>query len=91
MRVGATLVFGAALVLALSPFAVGQGFQGGLRGSIKDSGGVIPGVEVTLTNQQTKLKRSTVTNERGEYAFPNGHGITSTRIDYSSSLTRVYH
>ncbi len=71
MRVGATLVFGAALVLALSHVAAGQGFQGGLRGSIKDFGGVIPGVEVTLTNQQTNLKRSTVTNERGEYAFAN--------------------
>ena len=51
--------------------AFGQGFQGGLRGSIKDAGGVIPGVEVTLTNEQTNIKRSVVTNERGEYSFAN--------------------
>ena len=49
----------------------GQGFQGGLRGSLKDAGGVVPGVEVTLTNEQTNIKRSTVTNERGEYVFAN--------------------
>ena len=49
----------------------GQGFQGGIRGSIKDAGGVIPGVEVTLNNEQTNIKRSVVTNERGEYVFSN--------------------
>ena len=48
MKMRAALVLGALLVL-LSPVAGhGQGFQGGIRGAIKDSGGVIPGVEVTL-------------------------------------------
>jgi hypothetical protein len=66
----------AALVLAATlgvchTTAFGQGFQGGLRGAIKDAGGVIPGVEVTLTNEQTNIKRSVVTNERGEYSFAN--------------------
>ena len=31
----------------------------------------MPGVEVTMTNEQTNIKRSTVTNERGEYVFAN--------------------
>ncbi|MGE3956135.1 MAG: carboxypeptidase regulatory-like domain-containing protein [Vicinamibacterales bacterium] len=48
-----------------------QGFQGGIRGAVKDSGGVIPGVEVTLTNEATSVLRSTTTNEAGEYNFPN--------------------
>ncbi len=48
-----------------------QGFQGGVRGVIKDSGGVIPGAEVTLTNQGTSLSRSTTTTPAGEYSFPN--------------------
>jgi hypothetical protein len=69
MRFRAALVLGALLALASSSTAFGQGFQGGLRGSIKDSGGVIPGVEVTLNNEQTNIKRTTVTNERGEYSF----------------------
>jgi hypothetical protein len=57
------------LVLVASSDAAGQGFQAGLRGSIKDAGGVIPGVEVTLVNEQTNISRSVVTNERGDYAF----------------------
>src|SRR4051794_13128885 len=71
MRFRATLMLGALLVVAAAGSVFGQGFQGGLRGSIKDAGGVIPGVEVTLTNEQTNVKRSTSTNERGEYNFAN--------------------
>src|SRR5467141_3772365 len=69
MRMRAALLLGAVLTVAISGALFAQGFQGGLRGSIKDAGGVIPGVEVTLTNEQTNLKRSVVTNERGEYSF----------------------
>ena len=71
MRFRAGLLLGAFLAVMTSSTAFGQGFQGGLRGSIKDSGGVIPGVEVTLTNERTNIARNTVTNERGEYAFTN--------------------
>src|SRR5437773_9899536 len=71
MRIRASLILSALLVVSVSASAFGQGFQGGLRGSIRDSGGVVPGVEVTLTHEQTNIKRSTVTNERGEYGFAN--------------------
>ncbi len=47
-----------------------QSFQGGVRGTVKDSGGVIPGVPLTLVNEQTNVPRETVTNEVGEYSFP---------------------
>ncbi|HYT65719.1 MAG TPA: carboxypeptidase-like regulatory domain-containing protein [Vicinamibacterales bacterium] len=57
------------LMTAASETARGQGFQGGLRGAAHDAGGVVPGVEITLTNEATNAKRSTVTNERGEYVF----------------------
>ena len=69
MRFRASLI-GALLVLTVSSVVFGQGFQGGMRGAVKDSGGVVPGVEVTLTNEQTNISRSTTTNERGEYSFP---------------------
>src|SRR6266571_5002182 len=69
MRFRAALMMGALLVVTTAGAVFGQGFKGGLRGSVKDSGGVIPGVEVTLVNEQTNINRSTVTNERGEYAF----------------------
>src|ERR1700704_3559522 len=71
MRFRAALMLAALLAVTIAGTALGQGFQGGLRGSVKDAGGVIPGAEVTLTNDQTNVKRSTVTNERGEYVFTN--------------------
>ena len=48
-----------------------QSFTGGVRGAVKDPGGVIPGAEVTLTNENTGVSRTATTNERGEYNFPN--------------------
>src|SRR5947208_6107625 len=69
MRLRAALALAAAVVVSLAGNASGQGFQGGLRGAIKDAGGVVPGVEVTLSNEQTNINRSTVTNDRGEYVF----------------------
>jgi hypothetical protein len=57
------------LVVATTGNARGQSFQGGIRGAAKDPGGVVPGVEVTITNDATNIKRSTVTNEKGEYNF----------------------
>jgi trimeric autotransporter adhesin len=89
MRFRATLMCGALLVVATAGTVFGQGFQGTLRGSIKDAGGVIPGVEVTLTNEQTNIKRSTVTNERGEYNFPNidpgNYAVRATLQGYKSA------
>ena len=66
-------IFACLLVLIVGVAVEGraQGFQGGVRGVVKDSGGVIPGAEVTLTNQGTSLSRSTTTTEAGEYSFPN--------------------
>jgi trimeric autotransporter adhesin len=71
MKIGQWVIVAVVFVCVAPHQAAGQGFQGGLRGSIKDSGGVIPGVEVTLTNERTNLSRSVVTNERGEYVFTN--------------------
>jgi hypothetical protein len=71
MRNRVALMLGAFLAVVTTGTVFGQGFQGGLRGSVKDSGGVIPGVEVTLTNERTNISRSTTTNERGEYVFTN--------------------
>lgn len=47
-----------------------QTFTGGLRGTVRDANGVIPGVEITLTNEGTNAARSVVTNQVGEYSFP---------------------
>src|SRR5205809_4423431 len=86
MRMRAALMLAALAVAANAGALFGQGFQGGLRGAIKDSGGVVPGVEVTLTNEATNISRSTVTNERGEYAFasviPGTYGVKAALTGY---------
>src|SRR5678816_2679402 len=42
-----------------------------LYGVVRDtSGGILPGVNVTVTHQGTNLKRETVTDGRGEFALP---------------------
>src|SRR5499426_904423 len=50
--------------------AFGQGFQGGLRGAVRDPGGaLIPGVAVSLINEGTNVARNTVSNGVGEFVF----------------------
>jgi trimeric autotransporter adhesin len=61
-----------ALVLLVSAADItrAQSFQGGVRGTLKDAQGVIPGVTIVLVNQATRATRETVTNAVGEYSFP---------------------
>src|SRR5216117_2056053 len=43
-----------------------------ISGTVKDqTGAVLPGVEVTATQTDTGVSRSTVTNETGSYVLPN--------------------
>src|SRR5438552_6283102 len=88
MRMRAALVLAATVVVSHATGVFGQGFQGGVRGAIKDAGGVIPGVEVTLTNEQTNIKRSVVTNDRGEYVFanvePGNYNVKATLQGYKT-------
>jgi len=61
-----------ALALALVPVAFGQRTQGTISGTVKDStGAVVPGADVTATNQATGVSRGTVTNDAGFYSLPN--------------------
>jgi hypothetical protein len=46
-----------------------QTFTGGVRGVVSDSGGVVPGVTVTLINEATGATRDAVSNDRGQYDF----------------------
>ncbi len=59
-----------ALLTAAVP-ANAQLTRGVISGSVSDSGGgLLPGVTVTVTNQDTGVVRSTVTNEAGVYRAP---------------------
>ncbi len=62
------------LMLTMGSSVFAQSYQGGLRGAVSDASGggsLVPGVEITLTNEETGAARSTVSNEEGEYAFTN--------------------
>jgi len=69
MRRLALVVGFVAIVLAVGENGYGQGFQGGVRGAIRDNGGAVPGAAVSLTNEDTGQSRSALTNTLGEYAF----------------------
>ncbi len=61
------------LVLALALFPAAAFAQGGeISGTVRDeSGGVIPGVTVTLRNSDTGVTRTEVTGTNGRYLFAN--------------------
>ena len=89
MRLRTAMLAGLALVMVAAVTLAGQGFQGGLRGAVKDPGGVVPGVEVTLTNEATNIKRSTTTNEQGEYRAEEVHR-NSSRVHTTGVSTKDY-
>src|SRR3954469_1984585 len=56
----------------LAHTAYAQFDRGQISGRVKDAqGGVVPGVTVTATNQQTQIASNTVTDGTGFYTFPN--------------------
>src|SRR3954464_7398166 len=59
------------LSLTAPAFAQSQGANGAIEGIVSDSsGGVLPGVTVTITNLDTGTERSVVSNEKGLYRAP---------------------
>ncbi|RPJ59432.1 MAG: TonB-dependent receptor [Acidobacteria bacterium] len=66
----APVVFLATLVLVSMSSLQGQ-ITSSIRGTVSEqTGGVIPGVEVSVTNPETNEKRTTTTNDVGYYSFP---------------------
>ncbi len=87
----------AVLGLVLVPaWAVAQTFTGGVRGTVQESGGIVPGVTVQLINQETGAAREAVSNDQGAYNFaavPPGNytvraALTGFRT-YESTNVRV--
>ncbi|PYR41297.1 MAG: hypothetical protein DMF93_08735 [Acidobacteria bacterium] len=72
-RAARGLIGGSLAVLLSSAAAHAQaGSTAQLSGVVRDaSGGVLPGVDVTATQTDTGLKRSTVTQASGSYTLPN--------------------
>jgi hypothetical protein len=54
--------------LALQPAVSAQDFRGSILGSVTDTqGGAMPGVSVTVTNLNTNVSSTVVTDEKGRY------------------------
>src|SRR5689334_12181484 len=72
-RAARGLIGGSLAVLLSSAAAYAQaGSTAQLSGVVRDtSGAVLPGVDVTATQTDTGLKRSTVTEANGSYTLPN--------------------
>ena len=70
--IGRTLLSVCLAGLALAPSALAQTIVGQIAGLVSDSsGGVLPGVAITVTNDGTGLVRSAVTDERGAWVVTN--------------------
>jgi hypothetical protein len=72
----------ACLAFVSPAFAQAQAANGSIEGTVTDSsGGVLPGVVVTVTNTDTGAVRSVVTNEAGLYRAPllplGGYTVTA--------------
>src|SRR5437870_3380960 len=67
-RTGLRFAVLALLCLALAVTALAQDFRGGVTGRVTDSsGGVLPGVTVTVTNVETRVPSVVVTDSKGYY------------------------
>jgi len=59
------------LMLTAPAFAQSQAANGAIEGTVSDSsGGVLPGVTVTVTSLETGIARTVVSNEKGLYRAP---------------------
>lgn len=67
-----SLLVVAVFCLCVSPQLTAQGTAGRILGRVTDpTGAVLSGVKVTATNDATGVAQDTVSNDSGDYVFPN--------------------
>ncbi len=87
-----TVVLLTAFVWAgLAGLAHAQAIRGTLLGTVTDqSGAAIPGATVTITETRTAVSRDTVSNETGNYTFPNiQDGIYTVKAELQGFKTVI--
>ena len=68
----APILWSALLALILTNSVAWAQATGGISGTVRDeSGGVLPGVTITVTQTETGVTRTTVSNDTGSYSLPN--------------------
>ena len=83
-------------LLAMIAPADAQVEQGTITGTVTDaSGGAIPGVKVTITNQQTRLASGTKTNADGNYRVPflapGDYEVVAEKAGFTNSRVSAIH
>src|SRR5205823_1774158 len=69
-RIGVCVLAGFLALILTSGAACAQATSAQISGTVKDqSGAVLPGVEITVTQTATGAKRTTVSNETGNYVL----------------------
>src|ERR1044072_2501845 len=84
-------VFCASLLMrALSATSLAQTYQGRILGTVTDeSGAVVKGAKIVITNVETGVSRNIETNEAGDYVAPNlPPGVYSVIVE-ASGFKRV--
>jgi len=74
-------------------YAQGVGASGIIRGTVTDpTGGLIPGVNVTVADPQTGLQRTVVTDSSGQYQFfglpPATYSVTARISGFATEISR---
>lgn len=85
------IVFCLLFVLLLSVATFGQTINGTISGTVSDeSGAVVPGAEITVTNKETGLSRNSTSNDNGIFRIPAlPVGIYSVRVEKTGFSSRV--
>ena len=79
------------LALSIAPAALAQDFRGGVVGTVTDeSGASLPGVTVTVTNRDTNVATTAVTNQSGAYTLlylaPGTYNVSTELQGFRRSL-----
>src|SRR5947207_11791721 len=65
-------MFSLALILAVTCAVVWAQATAQINGTVKDqTGAVLPGAEITVTQTDTGISRNTITDETGSFVLPN--------------------
>ncbi|MEN3336533.1 MAG: hypothetical protein V7647_209 [Acidobacteriota bacterium] len=84
IRLSGLCLFALAWVLVLAAPAAAQFDRGQISGTVKDAqGAVVPGATVVVTNTQTQITQTTVTDSSGFFTVPN---LAPGRYDVSAEL-----
>jgi hypothetical protein len=93
-RQGLLSVITAAALILVATVSSAQTFRGSISGRIADAtGAVLPGVNVTVTNDATGVSRSTVTSASGDFSVPDlplgTYTIEATLQGFQTVRTKV--